>query len=276
MMPPTDVDHRRSPITLTSLVIGHVDCDEFRSVPDGLRALGEVAAVRTLADADRWLADREPVDLVVMVQHRPGEFSSIELDRLRQAAPLARVVLLLGSWCEGETRSGSPPGGTTRIYWHQWAARWGHQRERLAAGQCPTWGLPVTASEEERLLIAEPDNQRPVRSGTVWVVAQSIEMSDWLVAACRAGGWTASRGDGGPLPEGLSAILWEIPQQRDRAFLELQRMTAATGQATPIVGLADFLRSDDAARLRAVGATSLISKPILLEDLHWHLANPSG
>ena len=52
-----------------------------------------------------------PPELIVMAQSRPGVFSAQWIERLRRSAPLAGVVALLGTWCEGETRSGRPAPG---------------------------------------------------------------------------------------------------------------------------------------------------------------------
>lgn len=64
-----------------------------------------------------------PLDLIVLAESRPGEYSATSIDELRACAPLARVWRLLGSWCEGEQRSGHPPAGCINTYWHQWEPR---------------------------------------------------------------------------------------------------------------------------------------------------------
>ena len=61
----------------------------------------------------------------------PGQFSCEAIDRIRTRAPLARLVGLLGSWCEGEVRSGQPWPGTIRIYAHQWPGRAEQELKRL-------------------------------------------------------------------------------------------------------------------------------------------------
>ena len=60
---------------------------------------------------------------IVLAQAYPGQFSPVAIDRLRNLAPLARLIAILGSWCEGEPRSGHPLPGVIRIYWHQAAER---------------------------------------------------------------------------------------------------------------------------------------------------------
>jgi hypothetical protein len=82
-------------------------------------------------------------DLILLVASRPGRFSAAEVEALHHRAPLARIVGLLGSWSEGEVRSGHPWPGVTRIYAHQWQAR--------LPRELATW-QPRTASQIDRLL----------------------------------------------------------------------------------------------------------------------------
>ena len=89
-------------------------------------------------------------DLILVVASRPGRFSTAEVETLHRRAPLAKLVALLGSWCEGEVRSGHPWPGVTRIYAHQWQARLPRELE--------TW-QPRTATEIDRLM-----NSRPAKS----------------------------------------------------------------------------------------------------------------
>jgi hypothetical protein len=61
-----------------------------------------------------------PADFLVVAQSRRGKFSQSDVYRLIKAWPLAEKVLLVGSWCEGETRSGQPVQGLPRIYLRDW------------------------------------------------------------------------------------------------------------------------------------------------------------
>ena len=73
-------------------------------------------------------AGRFVPDVIVVAQAFPGQFSLDEIDRIRGLAPLARLLGLLGSWCEGEVRTGLPWPAVIRIplsgsfyqYFHWW------------------------------------------------------------------------------------------------------------------------------------------------------------
>ena len=139
--------------TLSILLLGDSDRTEFR---DARACLDCWAAVHEFAETDAAataLARAEIVpDVIVVAQAFPGQFSHQAIDGLRRLAPLARILGLMGSWCEGELRSGSPWPATMRAYWHQWPARCQREFRRLAEGRCSSWALPPTATEEERLL----------------------------------------------------------------------------------------------------------------------------
>ena len=103
----------------------------------------------------------------MLAQARPGRFSEHDVARLKQCAPLARVLGLLGSWCEGETRTGTAWPAAGRCYWYQWPARFESELDRIGRGLCPAWGLPETASPEERVLwTSTPSDATPCGQGT--------------------------------------------------------------------------------------------------------------
>ncbi len=98
------------------LLIGDTSRAEFC---DAGAALEEVARVTCFAEVAAAIAaissshDMIP-HAVVLAQARPGQFTDSAIDRLRGLAPLARWIAILGSWCEGESRSGHPLPGMTR------------------------------------------------------------------------------------------------------------------------------------------------------------------
>lgn len=78
-------------------------------------------------------------ELIVLAQSRPGVIRLREIERLRRSAPLSGEVSLLGSWCEGETRTGKPAAGVRRLYWYEFPSWWRRQLVLHATGRCPDW-----------------------------------------------------------------------------------------------------------------------------------------
>ncbi len=257
---------------LSILLVGDADRREFRQARDELPALGQVRRAADAETAAGILAEEDAaIDVIVVAQARPGEFSHAQIERLRQAAPLARIVGLLGSWCEGEMRSGRPWPAAVRTYWHQWPARARRQLQRLARGRGSAWALPVTASEEDRLL-ADASEPLPARAGLIAISSRSPAMADTLAAACRRCGY-ATAWLRPPHPArvcGAAAVLLDSSEFRDREREELRQLAAATAPA-PLVVLLDFPRIEDVERARSAGAAAVLSKPLQWEDLFWHL-----
>ena len=235
-------------------------------------ALGEVAAAADAESACLALQRGQVTpDVIVVAQAYPGQFSTEAVDRLRCLEPLAPVVGLLGSWCEGETRSGQPWPAAVRIYWHQWPAQAEQEIARLRAGTCSTWSLPITASEEERLLLLA-EERIAKREGLIAIWTPDFEMQDWLQAACAQRGYStvwllAHR----PLPaEEVTAAIFDGNECRGEEAESLRQLAAALGPV-PIIALLDFPRIDDRNRALGAGAHAVLSKPVLIEDLFWQI-----
>ena len=165
---------------------------EFRSTGLRCAALDELARVTRFADvaaAIAALADDLPTPHgIVLAQAYPDQFSAAAIDRLRSLAPLARLIAILGSWCEGEPRSGHPLPGVIRIYWHQAAVRIRREFPRWFQPQGSAWRLPVTATDEERLL-ASIHTPLPKGQGLVAIWTRRPEMEGLLADACRRVGY---------------------------------------------------------------------------------------
>jgi CheY-like chemotaxis protein len=266
--------------TLSILLLGETNRPEFRVARADLARWGAVREVAEVAAAAAALAAVEfAPDVIVIAQAFPGQFSPKEIDRLRRLAPLAPIIGLMGSWCEGETRSGSPWPATVRTYWHQWPARAEREFRRLAEGQCCSWALPPTATEEERLLadvgqVANLSHDDADRSGRGLAVIRSpsFEMADWLSAACRRRGLAVvwQRAPSAARVTGATAAIFDGGDFGQRECDELERFAAALRPASVVV-LAAFPRAETRGRVLAAGAAAMLSKPVVIEDLFWQL-----
>jgi len=215
-------------------------------------------------------------ELIVVAQAYPSQFPQQVIDRLRCLCPLSRVLGLMGSWCEGEMRTGRPWPGAIRIYWHQWLPRCGQQLAQMARNECSVWNLPVTATEEERLLLAAGQPLGDCR-GLVAIYSRCYEIGNWLSAALRSRGcstvWLRP-----PHParvEGAAAAVFDGSELNDTQFDELKHLSSALNPA-PILALLSFPRIEDHRRARSAGAAAVLSKPLQLGDLFWELDRVLG
>jgi CheY-like chemotaxis protein len=236
--------------------------------------------VKQVADVDaaaELMAAEFLPGVIVVAQAFPGQFSHPAIDRLRRLAPLARVLGLVGTWCEGEMRTGTPWPAVIRTCWHQWAPRCQRELRRLAEGQCSSWALPVTATDEERLLV-DAGARSPRRQGLVVIDTWSAEMHAWLSAACRSRGFSTvwQRRSDSARTEGASAALFDRTclsasaggTENDAA--SLHRLVEQL-YPTPVIAMLDFPRIADHRCALAAGAASVLSKPVAVEDLFWTL-----
>lgn len=250
------------------LLVGPTSRREFAEARQVLERLSRVVAVPDIdAAVARLASDQFVPELIVLAQAFPGQYSAQAVQRLWQRAPLARLVALLGSWCEGEQRSGRPWPAGPRVFWHQWSPRCEQELAYLAEGSLGCWGLPPTASQEERLLAvaAEP---MPARSGLVVICSDCFEMQDWLSVACSRAGYSTVGVRPGQCPrlQGVKAALFDADDGQTDSPETLRRLVAAVSPA-PVLALVGFPRVEDRDRLLAAGAAAVLSKPLLLEDL---------
>jgi CheY-like chemotaxis protein len=269
---------------LSILVVGNLDCAEFRRARDSLGQLPDTVFCPTMESAlDRLDAGDFAADWIVVARQSPAQFPAESLECLARRAPLARIITLLGSWCEGEVRTGHPWPGAIRIYWHQWFPRFHRERTHIARGSCSSWGLPITATDEERFL-ALASEPLPALQGDVGIASDSLAMWDWLAAACRRAGLSPQRlnanaveaaasTDDDPLRSTrLRAIVFEAADDLAANRLAALRSLASRFPNAPIVALLGFPRIEDHDQAMAAGARSVVSLPTHVEDLLWELA----
>ena len=128
---------------------GDQGIDEFvhvREVFEALSSASQVGSFATLENAIAAVCTAAPPEVLLLAQPRPGCIEQSAIDQFLAAAPLTRIVIVAGSWCEGERRTGRPLVGAVRLYWHEVPAWW---RENLAirvAGGTPDWSRPVNSN----------------------------------------------------------------------------------------------------------------------------------
>ena len=219
--------------------------------------VGKAAA--ELAPAVAWLREHARCEragipsAIVVLQSRPGEFPQDQIEALHRRAPLARLIVLAGAWCEGELRSGKPAHGVTRILWHQW-------RERLPR-ELEATPLPRTTSDVESLLRAIP-RQAEAQRGLAAICTWRRESFAALAEAC--------------LVAGLQGV-WqppEAPRVVDGAdVLLIDGWPSIAGrrlfahQSIPAVLLLDWPRPEDVMRAAEQQIDRVLGQPMLLADL---------
>lgn len=225
----------------------------------------------------RAAAEETPADdphLIVFLQNRPGQITEAEVAELHARWPLAPLVVLLGSWCEGEPRTGRPLPGVCRVEWHRWEAEFAWYWVTQGAGPHP-WRLPRTHTPAERFLQAgagEACGAEHRGRSLIALAASDPANFAALAEACRAAGYLVARWHGGAEGEirGAAVAVWDEPGEGRDDHRQLADCARHRGDI-PLIALQSMLRWEDWLAARAAGATTVLAKPLRLTDLLWHL-----
>ena len=263
----SDLIHR--PTRPSVLLVGDSEHGDFTEALDWLKQHCDVQSVAAIHEAGTLLSRMAAPHVVLFAQSRPGQFAQADVETLHARSPLSRLVVLLGSWCEGEMRTGKPWAGVVRIYWHQWAARMIPELTPGPIGIGGVWRLPRTASGTEQLAHTAEGAWRQGQ-GLVAIHARLFCDYQALSDACLAGGYS-STWDHPYCPSfagGTAAVLCNLlggdPDEAAQVAVLARRYAPA-----PVIALLDFLRSDDLHRMLDAGAAAALAKPFLVGDLLW-------
>ena len=226
---------------------------EFSDIAVSVR---DHAKIRFAPDLDHVANDAVP-ELVILAQSRPGEFLPSEVRELRQTWPKTLFVSLLGSWCEGEQRSGSPLPDVPRVYVSHW-------RQRVNPAELGSLRASLSNPEAEGLAARPSPPQAPL----VAIYAASDSYRDALADVlcqfeCKV---VSARIETDLRLEGADAVLWEVPSNQECRTGEIRDLRQRHRRAS-IIGLLTFPREHEAERLRKIGVDHILAQPFPLEDL---------
>lgn len=248
------------------------------SVTDGLAAMGYggVAESAAAKDDGQSAPDRLIPDVIIVAQSRPGPFSPQQVERLHAASPLSRLVVLAGSWCEGELRSGRPCTGVIRVLWHQWQPRLIPFLHPDSAALPDLWKLPRTASLDEQLA-STVGPLWPRREGLIAIHAEARETFQTLSEACHQGGYATVWYPQDPVVD-ASGVVAAVADgvSCDASGLRFLRRVVQGHRPAPVVAVLDFVRRQDYDLALAEGVRAVLAKPLLVYDLLWHLDHAIG
>jgi hypothetical protein len=241
---------------------------------------GEFDFVRgTLDGAARWpiLATpdeaaaaslRPPPEVALVAQPRPGDWQQAAIVRLQAALPLARIVIVAGSWCEGERRTGRPLVAAARLYWHELPAWWGRALAHRAAGLAPHWSGTGDAA-------LTGDQQSSPRAAPAAIAVDSIDHSvfETLADVLKPYGWrcvwtSRGRGEFGDAAVGV----WDGGQLDPNDLADLERFCRRfAARPASVVALVDYPRVEHFELIARTGAAALLGKPYSVASLAYEL-----
>lgn len=250
------------------MLVGDWHLSEFAASLDGIPSAKSWQSFADLQAVAEFLSDSaEPPELVFLTQPLPDAYEQAEVDRLQQRAPLSRIVVVAGTWCEGELRTGKPLSGVIRLYWYELASWWQAAARRRDAGLCPLWSQPLDQSQAGRWSSANQLAAANKTNNQVCIDASDYAVYESLSAALKAfsidAAWAGRELEGADKLTQLG--IWDGGQLSAR---EITRLASFCSKINgPVVALLDFPRVEHFEQARAVGATAVLAKPYIVEEL---------
>ena len=236
---------------------------------------GEFACARTqIADSESWcsvtsceaasdLLESGQIlpGLILLAELLPGTYRQINIEKLRLAAPLAQIVLVAGSWCEGELRTGKPPNGVLRMYWYELAPWW-----HATQNDCTSWSSFLDGPYATRF---SETSYSPELSGIAAIHTPAMASYEALAAALAPYGlqgmWVR---DNRELPEPTTIAIWDGGQLDPLEFETLEAFAMETKKrGGSLLVLLDFPRKEHFTQLQKIGCTTIMGKPYINSEL---------
>lgn len=242
----------REPRSIRVLISGQFDAWEFQQVLLGPLAGCEI----TCAKWHDALQRSDDFDFVFVCQARRGDFSNAEVQVLLHQFPFAQKAVVVGSWCEGETRSGQPVGGVHRIFLRDWTSTIAVLLKEFHATGTSRLSRPVTESLSDYLMSAAPP---PVCSGRLNIALHTLNRDCFstIHEFCDDRKWTVQSLD---QCKKCDLVIVECHHSIQEA-LDLHPQIKKLGDL-PVVVICGFPRLQDQQQLSArFHAMQLIGKP---------------
>jgi hypothetical protein len=214
-----------------------------------------------------------PFDLIVVAQSFPEQFSPVVIEHLQSRHPRTPIVAVLGSWCEGETRSGKPWPGVVRIYWHQWLGRFDLFRQQLKESNVTLWHEPRTATVADRILrIDEPQVVLQQHQRKVGISANNSTQFEMLQDAFRELGyysfWIELLMDEPLNAADPDLVCVDASHLNQELKIRIGWLREKFPEVPQIV-VCNFPRANEVQDLIAWKVARVISKPFELHDLEY-------
>ena len=222
------------------------------------------------------IAADQQFDLIVLAQSQPDQIAQTTVEQLQTRYPLTPIVAVLGSWCEGELRTGKPWPGVLRIYWHQWQGRFDTFMSQMDSAGISTWHAPRTSTTADRFLrLEQPHPVLKSHIRCVGVSTWTISQFEMLRDAIEHFGWTSCW-----IERALETATTSTPessQAYEAILIEAESLSTELNQriqwlqsqfpTAKLVVVANFPRENLVQRMNSIGVSAVVSKPFELQDL---------
>ena len=224
----------------------------------------------TLVPIDKILnLSHESADLVVVAQSRRDQYSNDAIEKIQAQFGATPIVAVLGSWCEGELRSGKPWPGVHRVYWHQWMGRFETFVEQLKQNGITNWHEPRTSTVADQIQLPRAKVEES-RIQCVGVSAWTQPNFEFLQDAINQMGWTTRWVERSTWDASTNQIFDPICVDADSYTPDVDKRLDWLKSEFPtatFVMVLNFPRPQDVEELSNRGILQVVSKPFELNDL---------
>lgn len=247
---------------LSLLTIGPLNRAEARPLAEWLSVVLRPADQQHFSDLTSALSETTRAnwipDLIVIVQSWPDEFSPSEIASLFAFAPLARVVVAYGAWCESDGRNRHLWPLAVRVPLRSAAAR--IEREwRLLHEERGLDPLPLSASREEVFAADHPPLAKTSSPQTVLVVSPDPAYRRYLNELLTNSGHTICPTDAPALDSQPTAILFDADPWNEARVDQLRSLFQQYPTVNTIALMSLPHPNHEAAIIR-LGATTVLPK----------------
>ena len=260
------------------LITGDYWHEDFRDVLSQIKVPTTLMSLESLKLKN---IDSDSYQAVLLAQARPDQYTHEDIEILQEKFPTIPVVALVGSWCEGELRSGNPAPGSLRIYWHQWQGRYDTFAHEFNQSHISNWHMPRTAIEEDRIQAVTSNfgYDSSNRKYDVGISAHTRDGYEMVAETLCEFGFSVCWLEGPhQTPEKVDAVCINsnsLTGNLKTTILQTRRKL----NDTPIVVLMNFPRKAEVDAARELGVDEIVSKPYQLADLKFAIEralNKSG
>jgi CheY-like chemotaxis protein len=213
-------------------------------------------------------------DLLVIAQARRNQFSTAQIEKLQSQFVNLPMVALLGSWCEGELRSGAPWPGVTRVYWHQWQGRYEQFVNQLDQAGITDWHAPRTSSVADRVASQHvdglSDSAAELHMGYIGISAWTHIQYEMVADAVKQFGWRSRWVERAIWDAATSRLVSAICVDANSWASDLENRLKWLREElpeAPLVLLLNYPRLDELESIHQAGVREVVSKPFELNDL---------
>ncbi len=239
-------------------------------LPELSESLAKTLVPSTLIASEKLDAVAElRFTLIVLGQSRRNTIENAVVERLRADHPGVPIVVVSGSWCEGEKRSGLPLAGVNLVPVHQFGNRLARFLAQDPGDSNPIWQQPLTATESDRVrdYRVNAEAKAAIENCNLTIIGNRYEDSLAVSDMLKLYGLCPQIAEDIDCCDPSSKIICIEASGVDDDLLAKTRATRNRFPSAAIIAIAGFPRPQDRSALTQAGAGHVIAKPFLHSDL---------